>query len=192
MGLEHLQKSQPMARRQVSLQTSTRRANQACGHLLSIWGFPGGSDSKESACNAGNPDLIPGSGRSPGGGHGNPLQCSCLENFMDRGAWWASVPGVAKNWTQLRDYHFHFFSHGKYGRRKHSKSAARAPPDGGTKGGSALTSNSSNLASTSPHKSERLAVAQTMSMGGMLGYAGWQTSFILSSLWCLKGSTEMA
>ena len=66
------------------------------------------------------------------------------------------------------------------------------PPDGGTKGGSALTSNSSNLASTSPHKSERLAVAQTMSMGGMLGYAGWQTSFILSSLWCLKGSTEMA
>ena len=133
VGLEHLQKSQPMARRQVSLQTSTRRANQACGHLLSIRGFPGGSDSKDSACNAGNPDSVPGWGRSPGGGHGNPLQCSCLENFMDRGAWWASVPGVAKNWTQLRDYHFHFFSHGKYG-RKPSKSAARAPPRWGHQG----------------------------------------------------------
>ena len=76
---------------------------------------------------------VPGWGRSPGGGHGNPLQCSCLENFMDRGAWWASVPGVAKNWTQLRDYHFHFFSHGKYG-RKPSKSAARAPPQWGHQG----------------------------------------------------------
>ena len=44
-------------------------------------------------------DLIPGLGRSPGGGHGNPLQYSCLENPMDRGAWWATVHGIAKSWT---------------------------------------------------------------------------------------------
>ena len=50
-------------------------------------GFPGGSDGKASACNAGDPGLIPGSGRSPGEGNGNPLQYSCLENPMDRGAW---------------------------------------------------------------------------------------------------------
>ena len=47
-------------------------------------------------------DSVPGSGRSPGEGHGNPLQYSCLENPMDRGAWWATVHGVAKNRTQLR------------------------------------------------------------------------------------------
>ena len=50
--------------------------------------FPSGSDSKESACNAGDTGLIPGSGRVAGGGHGNPVQYSCLENYMDRGAWW--------------------------------------------------------------------------------------------------------
>ena len=50
-------------------------------------GFLGGSDGKESACNAGDPGLIPGSGRSPGEGNGNPLQYSCLENSVDRGAW---------------------------------------------------------------------------------------------------------
>ena len=66
-------------------------------------GLPGGSDSKESACNAGNTDSIPGLGRSPGEGHGNPLQYSCLKNPMDRGAWWATVPGVAKSQTQLSD-----------------------------------------------------------------------------------------
>ena len=48
-------------------------------------GFPGGSDGKESTCNAGDLGLIPGLGRSPGGGHGNPLQYACLENPMDRG-----------------------------------------------------------------------------------------------------------
>ena len=57
-------------------------------------GFPGGSDGKESTCNVEDLGLIPGLGRSPGGGHGNPLQYSCLENPMDRGAWWATVPGV--------------------------------------------------------------------------------------------------
>ena len=55
--------------------------------LREIWGFPGGSDGKESACNAGDPGLIPGSGRSPGEGNDSPLQYSCLEKFMDRGAW---------------------------------------------------------------------------------------------------------
>ena len=64
-------------------------------------GFPGGSESKESACNAGDLSSIPGLGRSPGAGNGNPLQYSCLGNPMDRGAWRASVPGVAKSWTRL-------------------------------------------------------------------------------------------
>ena len=68
------------------------------------WGLiPGGSDGKESACNAGDPGLIPGWGRSPGEGNGNPLQYSCLGNPMDRGAWWGTVHGVANSWTQLRD-----------------------------------------------------------------------------------------
>ena len=65
--------------------------------------FPGGSDSKESVGNAGNPAWIPGLGRSPGEGHGNPLQYSCLENLMDGGAWRATVQGVAKSQTRLRD-----------------------------------------------------------------------------------------
>ena len=64
-------------------------------------GFPGDSDGKESACNVGDPGSIPGLGRSPGEGNGNPLQYSCLENPMDRGAWRAAVHGVAKSQTQL-------------------------------------------------------------------------------------------
>ena len=67
-------------------------------------GFPGGSDGKASACNAGDPGLIPGSGRSPGEGNGNPLQHSCLENPMDGGAWWATVHGVAKGQTRLSKF----------------------------------------------------------------------------------------
>ena len=59
-------------------------------------GFPGGSEVKASASNAGDLGLIPGSGRSPGEGNGNPLQYSCLENPMDGGAWWATVHGVAR------------------------------------------------------------------------------------------------
>ena len=66
-----------------------------------IVGFPGGSDGKESACNAGDLGSIPGLGTSPGGGHGNPLQDSCLENSMDRGVWWATVHGVTENQTRL-------------------------------------------------------------------------------------------
>ena len=64
-------------------------------------GFPGGSDGEESACNAGDQGSIPGSGRSPGEGNGNALQYSCLENSMDRGAWRATVHGVAKSQIQL-------------------------------------------------------------------------------------------
>ena len=56
----------------------------------------GGSDHKESACSAGDPDSIPGSGRSPGEVNGNSLQYSCLENPVDRGAWWAIVHGGHK------------------------------------------------------------------------------------------------
>ena len=66
-----------------------------------IRGFLGDSDSKESACNAGDPGLTLGLGRSPGEGNGNPLQYSCLENSMDREAWWATVHGVTKNQIQL-------------------------------------------------------------------------------------------
>ena len=61
-----------------------------------MMGFPHSSVSKESACNAGDPGLIPGSGRSPGEGNGNPFQYPCLENPMDRGAWKATVHGVAR------------------------------------------------------------------------------------------------
>ena len=58
-----------------------------CQHPLHHWGFPGGSDGKASACSAGDLDSIPGLGRFPGEGNGNPLQYSCLENSMDGGAW---------------------------------------------------------------------------------------------------------
>ena len=58
--------------------------------------FPGGSDGKASVYNAGDLGLIRGLGRSPGEGNGNPLQCSCLENPRDRGAWWAAVYGVTQ------------------------------------------------------------------------------------------------
>ena len=61
--------------------------------------FSGG---KESACNAGDPDSIPGSGRSPGEGNGNPLQCSCLENPRDGVALWAAIYGVAQSRTRLK------------------------------------------------------------------------------------------
>ena len=64
--------------------------------LMAAWGFPGGSVVKNPPANAGDTSSIPRSGRSPGGGNGNPLQDSCLENSMDRGAWQAIVHGVAK------------------------------------------------------------------------------------------------
>ena len=69
--------------------------------LKECQGFPGGSDSKESVFNAGNPGLIPGLRRSPGGENGNPLHYSSQENPMDRGDWRATVHGVAKSQTHL-------------------------------------------------------------------------------------------
>ena len=70
-------------------------------------GFPGGTVVKNLLANAGDArdmSSIPGSGRSPGGGNGNPLQYSCLERPMDRGAWWAKVHGVTKSQTQLSEH----------------------------------------------------------------------------------------
>ena len=64
--------------------------------ILNDGGFPGSAADKESACNAGDLGLIPGLGRSPEGGHGNPLQGSCLENLMDRGAWRATVHRITE------------------------------------------------------------------------------------------------
>ena len=65
--------------------------------------FPGSSNGKESACNAGDLGSIPGLGRSPGEGHDNLLQDSCLEKPMDRGAQWATVHRVSKSWTRLSE-----------------------------------------------------------------------------------------
>ena len=67
---------------------------------IRLLGFPGGSDSKESTCNVGDLGSIPGLGRSPGEGHGNPLH-SCLENSHGREDWLATVHGIAKSWIQL-------------------------------------------------------------------------------------------
>ena len=66
--------------------------------------FPGVSDGKVSVYNEGEPGLIPGLGRSPGEGNGNPLQDYCLENPMDGGSWWAAVHGVIKSWTRLSNF----------------------------------------------------------------------------------------
>ena len=68
-----------------------------CSELYCLGGPICGSDSKESACNAGDRGSIPGSGRSPAEENGYPLQYFCLENSMDRGAWWAIVHGMAKS-----------------------------------------------------------------------------------------------
>ena len=73
-----------------------------CFHCFPIYGFPGGSEGKASACKVGDLGSIPGLGRSPGEGNGNPLQYSCLENPLDRGAWRATVQRVPKRHT-----HFH-------------------------------------------------------------------------------------
>ena len=67
--------------------------------MLHPLGFPGGSVVNNSQAISGDAGLIPGSGRFCGEGNGNPLQYSCLDNPMDRGSWWATVHGVAKNWT---------------------------------------------------------------------------------------------
>ena len=82
-----------------ALSPSFRILNNSAGISSPPLGFPHSSVGKESPCNAGDPGLIPGSGRSSGEGNGNPLQYSCLEHPMDRGAWWATVYGVTKSRT---------------------------------------------------------------------------------------------
>ena len=75
-----------------------------------LLGLPCGLGGKESSCNEGDLGLIPGSGRSPGGGNVNLLQYSCLENYMDRGVWQATVYRVPKSWTPLSNtFAFHEF-----------------------------------------------------------------------------------
>ena len=94
-------------------------------------GLPQRLSSKESTCNAGDTGdmgLIPGSGRSPGEGHGNPLQYSCLENPMDRGAWWARVHGVTKIQTWLSDLaHTRALQDGECGPRERAGGGASGP-----------------------------------------------------------------
>ena len=69
-------------------------------------GLPCGSDGIKSALNVGDLGSIPGSEKSPGEVNGNPFQYSCLENPMDRGAWWPTVHGVVRSWTPLAEFHF--------------------------------------------------------------------------------------
>ena len=88
----------------VSASTAVLSMNTQDWSVLSIPYFPGGSDGKASAYNAGDPCSIPGSGRSPGEGNGNPLQYSCLASPIDGGVWWARVHGAAKSWTRLSDF----------------------------------------------------------------------------------------
>ena len=89
------------------LDLGTYSWNRTC---LYVGGLPTGSGGKESACNAGDPCSTPKSGRSPGEGNGYPLQYSCLEKSMDRGAWQATVHEVLESWTLLSDEHFHTFT----------------------------------------------------------------------------------
>ena len=78
--------------------------NDSFGIICSLlWGFPGSSDGKESACNSGDWGSVPESGRSLGERNGCPLQYSCLENAVDRGAWQAAFQGVTKSQTRLND-----------------------------------------------------------------------------------------
>ena len=76
-------------------------------HFRCLIGFPGGSEGKESACNAGDPSTIPVSGRSPGKGNGNPLQYSCMENSTDRGAWGGYSPLGRKESDMPEHTHIH-------------------------------------------------------------------------------------
>ena len=89
--------------------------------LMLAWYLVSGTSSlvaqvvKAFAYNAGDPSSVPGSGRSLGGGNGDPLQYSCLENFMDGGAWWATVDGVAKSRSRLSDFTFTFTAFPSWG-----------------------------------------------------------------------------
>ena len=81
-----------------------------CLYLSEHLGSPGGSDDKEFACNSRDLGSVPESGRSPGEGKGNPLQYSCLENSIDRGAWQAIVHEVSKSQTRMSNFHFRLLS----------------------------------------------------------------------------------
>ena len=87
--------------RAIGDKTKSCDRTRKCNLWTMVRRFPGDTDGKGSACNLGDPDSIPGSGRSPGEGNGYPFPYSCLENSMDRRAWQATVRGVAKSWTQL-------------------------------------------------------------------------------------------
>ena len=78
--------------------------------LIEIWSFPGGSVVRNLPANVGDMGSIPDSGRSPGVGNGNPLQCSCLGNPMDRGTWWATIYGV----TRVKIYNKYSYLHTPY------------------------------------------------------------------------------
>ena len=91
--------------------TNVYRNSCMCLHMCYIYvmyvmGFTGGSEGKESACNAGDLGSIPGLGRFPGEGNSYPLQYSVLENSIDRGAWQATVHGATKSWTRLSDFRY--------------------------------------------------------------------------------------
>ena len=102
--------------------------NTLCSELLLS---PGGSDSKESAYSAGDPGSTPGSGRSPGGGNGDPLQYSCLENPLGEGAWWATYHGVARSRKRLSDFSFAFPCCSSRAKRLICSLSGRLSPFGG-------------------------------------------------------------
>ena len=93
-------------------------------YIFQILGFPGGLDSEESACNTRNLSSIPGLGRSPGGGHGNLLHYSCLENPTDRGVWQATLHRVAESDMTEVTYHEHMQGR-DWGTMEKTQSSAR-------------------------------------------------------------------
>ena len=95
--------------RGVGWESGQERGSRRRGYMYTYSWFPGGSDGKEPACNVGDPDLIPGLGRSPGEGNGNPLQYSCLKNFMDRGAKRASPWGLRVGHDRASNTHTQSF-----------------------------------------------------------------------------------
>ena len=93
------------------LESSTTSKTWICHTPATVWAAPGASAVKNLPANVGKAGSIPGLGKSPGVGNGNAFQYCYLGNPMDRGSWWATVHGVAKNRTQLSDFHFVSFFH---------------------------------------------------------------------------------
>ena len=100
------------------------KAEESRDQIANIYWLPGGSDGKASACNAGDPGLIPGSGRSPGEGNGNPLQYSCLENSMDVRSPVGYSPWGSKESDTTKRLHFHWILEKARNSRKTSASAS--------------------------------------------------------------------